>query len=50
MDGGRRMGRYLAKVIPHGTLAIIRGIPGSQVDLERVNGVLAGLRARASRS
>jgi ribose transport system substrate-binding protein len=42
--GGERMGRYLAKVIPHGTLAIIRGIPGSQVDLDRVNGVLAGIK------
>jgi ABC-type sugar transport system substrate-binding protein len=38
------MGRYLAKVIPHGTLAIIRGIPGSQVDIDRVEGVLAGIK------
>jgi ABC-type sugar transport system substrate-binding protein len=44
LDGGRRMGRYLAKVIPHGTLAIIRGIAGSQVDIDRVNGVLAGIK------
>lgn len=43
-NGGQRMGRYLAKVIPHGTLAVIRGIPGSQVDLDRVNGVLAGVK------
>lgn len=42
--GGQRLGRYLAKVIPHGTLAIIRGIPGSQVDIDRVNGVLAGIK------
>jgi ribose transport system substrate-binding protein len=42
--GGERMGRYLAKVIPHGTLAIIRGIPGSQVDIDRVDGVLAGIK------
>jgi ribose transport system substrate-binding protein len=42
--GGQRMGRYLAEVIPHGTLAVIRGIPGSQVDLDRVNGVLAGIK------
>ena len=42
--GGERMGRYLAKVIPHGTLAIIRGIPGSQVDIDRVEGVLAGIK------
>ena len=43
-DGGIKMGRYLAKVIPHGTLAIIRGIPGSQVDIDRVDGVLAGIK------
>jgi ribose transport system substrate-binding protein len=42
--GGLKMGRYLAKVIPHGTLAIIRGIPGSQVDIDRVDGVLAGIK------
>jgi ribose transport system substrate-binding protein len=42
--GGIKMGRYLAKVIPHGTLAIIRGIPGSQVDIDRVDGVLAGIK------
>jgi ribose transport system substrate-binding protein len=44
LQGGERMGRYLAKVIPHGTLAIIRGIPGSQVDTDRVNGVIAGVK------
>jgi ribose transport system substrate-binding protein len=44
LQGGERMGRYLAKVIPHGTLAIIRGIPGSQVDIDRVNGVIAGIK------
>jgi len=38
-DGGIKMGHYLRKVIPHGTLAIIRGIPGSQVDIDRVDGV-----------
>jgi len=42
--GGERMGHYLAKVIPNGTLAIIRGIPGSQVDIDRVDGVLAGIK------
>jgi ribose transport system substrate-binding protein len=42
--GGEVMGRYLKKVIPHGTLAIIRGIPGSQVDLDRVAGVKAGIK------
>jgi ribose transport system substrate-binding protein len=43
-DGGVKMGRYLSKVIPHGTLAIIRGIPGSQVDIDRVDGVKAGIK------
>jgi ribose transport system substrate-binding protein len=43
-DGGQKMGRYLRKVIPHGTLAIIRGIPGSQVDIDRVDGVKAGIK------
>jgi ribose transport system substrate-binding protein len=43
-DGGVKMGRYLRKVIKHGTLAIIRGIPGSQVDIDRVDGVKAGIK------
>jgi ribose transport system substrate-binding protein len=43
-DGGMKMGRYLRKVIPHGTLAIIRGIAGSQVDIDRVDGVKAGIK------
>lgn len=43
-DGGEKMGRYLRKVIPHGTLAIIRGIAGSQVDIDRVDGVKAGIK------
>lgn len=38
------MGKYLAKEIRGGTLAIITGIPGSQVGIERVNGVLAGIK------
>lgn len=38
------MGRFLSKDIGHGTLAIIRGIPGSQVDLDRVAGVKAGIK------
>jgi ribose transport system substrate-binding protein len=42
--GGKRMGRYLAKVLRHKSLAIIRGIPGSQVDIDRVDGVLAGIK------
>lgn len=43
-DGGIKMGRYLRKVIGHGTLAIIRGIAGSQVDIDRVDGVKAGIK------
>jgi ribose transport system substrate-binding protein len=42
--GGVLMGRYLAKQIPGGTLAIITGIPGSQVGIDRVNGVMAGIK------
>jgi ribose transport system substrate-binding protein len=48
-DGGEVMGRYLRKVIPHGTLAIIRGIAGSQVDLDRVAGVKAGIKGSGIR-
>jgi ribose transport system substrate-binding protein len=43
-QGGIEMGRFLRKVVPHGTLAIIRGIPGSQVDTDRVDGVKAGVK------
>jgi ribose transport system substrate-binding protein len=43
-QGGVVMGRYLKRVVRHGTLAIIRGIPGSQVDTDRVDGVKAGVR------
>jgi ribose transport system substrate-binding protein len=43
-QGGKVMGRYLAKVIKHGTLAIIRGIPGSEVDIDRVKGVKEGIK------
>jgi ribose transport system substrate-binding protein len=43
-QGGVVMGRYLRKVIGRGTLAIIRGVPGSQVDIDRVDGVKAGVK------
>jgi ribose transport system substrate-binding protein len=43
-QGGIAMGRYLRKVTPKGTLAIIRGIPGSQVDIDRVDGVKEGVK------
>jgi ribose transport system substrate-binding protein len=42
--GGLLMGKYLAKQIRGGTLAIITGIPGSQVGIDRVNGVVAGIK------
>jgi ribose transport system substrate-binding protein len=42
--GGVLMGKYLAKKIRGGTLAIITGIPGSQVGIDRVNGVMAGIK------
>jgi ribose transport system substrate-binding protein len=42
--GGEVMGRYLGEVAKGGTLAIIRGVPGSQVDIDRVDGVKAGIR------
>jgi ribose transport system substrate-binding protein len=48
-DGGVAMGRYLRKVAPKGTLAIIRGIPGSQVDIDRVDGVKAGIKGSGIR-
>lgn len=43
-DGGLLMGKYLATKIRGGSLAIITGIPGSQVGIDRVNGVLAGIK------
>jgi ribose transport system substrate-binding protein len=42
--GGVLMGKFLAQQIPGGTLAIITGIPGSQVGIDRVNGVMAGIK------
>ncbi len=47
--GRRRDGRYLKKVVGKGTLAIIRGIPGSQVDSDRVDGVKQGVRGSGIR-
>jgi ribose transport system substrate-binding protein len=48
-QGGIAMGRYLRKVTPKGTLAIIRGIPGSQVDIDRVDGVKQGVKGSGIR-
>jgi ribose transport system substrate-binding protein len=42
--GGRKAGRYIAeKLDDGGELAIIAGIPGSQVGIERVDGLKQGL-------
>jgi ribose transport system substrate-binding protein len=44
--GGRKAGRYIAeKLDGGGTLAIIAGIPGSQVGIDRVDGLKQGLEA-----
>ena len=43
-QGGVEMGKYLRRVVPQGTLAIIPGIPGSQVDTDRVDGVKEGVK------
>jgi ribose transport system substrate-binding protein len=49
--GGEIAGRYIAKLLNgKGTLAIISGIPGSQVGIDRVNGVKAGLRKAHART
>ncbi len=44
--GGVKAGKYIAKLLKgKGELAIISGIPGSQVGIERVDGVKQGLKA-----
>jgi ribose transport system substrate-binding protein len=43
-QGGVVMGRDLRRVIRGGTLAIIGGVPGSQVDIDRVDGVKQGVK------
>jgi ribose transport system substrate-binding protein len=44
--GGDKAGRYIAKLLGNrGTLAIISGIPGSEVGIQRVDGVKKGLEA-----
>jgi len=43
-DGGIKAGRFIAKTLKNkGTLAIVAGIPGSQVGIDRVDGVKEGL-------
>jgi ribose transport system substrate-binding protein len=46
-QGGIARGRYLRKVTPKDTLAIIRGIPGSQVDIDRAKQGVKGSGIRA---
>jgi ribose transport system substrate-binding protein len=44
--GGEKAGRYIAKLLKNdGTLAIISGIPGSEVGIQRVDGVKKGIEA-----
>jgi ribose transport system substrate-binding protein len=44
--GGEKAGRYIAKLLRNrGTLAIISGIPGSEVGIQRVDGVKKGLES-----
>ena len=43
--GGVKAGRYIAKLLDNkGSLAIISGIPGSEVGIQRVDGVKKGLK------
>jgi ribose transport system substrate-binding protein len=43
--GGAKAGRYIAKLLKNrGTLAIIAGIPGSEVSIQRVDGVKKGVK------
>jgi len=49
--GGVRAGEYIAKLLKgKGTLAVISGIPGSQVGIERVDGVKEGLKKADART
>jgi ribose transport system substrate-binding protein len=44
VEGGRKAGRYIAEQLDDGaTLAVIAGIPGSAVGIERVDGLKQGL-------
>ncbi len=44
-DGAKLAGKYIAsKLKGGGQLAVISGIPGSQIGIERVNGMKAGLK------
>src|SRR3954453_4943236 len=50
-DGGVKAGEFIAKTLHNkGTLAIVSGIPGSQVGIDRVDGVKAGLKKAGART
>jgi ribose transport system substrate-binding protein len=50
-DGGIKAGRFIAKTLKNrGTLAIVSGIPGSQVGIDRVDGVKAGLKKAGAKT
>ncbi len=50
-DGGIKAGEYIAKVLKQeGTLAIVSGIPGSQVGIDRVDGVKEGLKKAGAKT
>lgn len=49
-DGAKLAGRYIAsKLRDGGDLAVISGIPGSEIGIERVNGMKAGLEEARSK-
>ncbi len=44
--GGKKAGKYIAELLKNrGTLAIISGVPGSEVGIQRVDGVKKGIEA-----
>jgi ribose transport system substrate-binding protein len=50
VDGGVKAGKYIAKKLKDGgTLAVIAGIPGSQVGIDRVDGLKKGLKEAGSK-
>jgi ribose transport system substrate-binding protein len=49
-EAAKLAGRYIAKQLKDGgTLAVIAGIPGSEIGIERVDGMKAGLKQAGSR-
>jgi ribose transport system substrate-binding protein len=49
-EGAKLAGKYIAEQLPDGgTLAIVAGIPGSEIGIERVDGVKAGLKEARSK-